>query len=49
MKHMKRLLSSLAAVALIVGCLAAIEMAPAASAADDAKGRVYLVGVPGAT
>ncbi|MBI5687240.1 MAG: hypothetical protein HZC54_19375 [Verrucomicrobia bacterium] len=46
---MTRLLSPLVAVALVVGCLAATELAPDASAADAAKGRVYLVGVPGAT
>ncbi|MCX7826314.1 MAG: hypothetical protein N2689_12260 [Verrucomicrobiae bacterium] len=49
MKRMTRLLSPALAVALVVGCLVATEMAPSALAADAAKGRVYLIGVPGAT
>lgn len=46
---MTKLLSSLAAVGLAVGCLVATELVPTALASDAAKGRVYLVGVPGAT
>jgi hypothetical protein len=46
---MTRLLSPLVAVALVVGCLVATELAPSATAADAAKGRVYLIGIPGAT
>ena len=46
---MKRLLNPLLAVALVVGSVVATELAPSALAADAAKGRVYLVGVPGAT
>ena len=49
MKHMTRLLSPLVVVALVVGCLVATELAPSTLAADAAKGRVYLIGVPGAT
>ncbi|MBI5395560.1 MAG: hypothetical protein HZA91_09720 [Verrucomicrobia bacterium] len=49
MKHMTRLLGPLAAVALIVGSLVATELVPDTSAADAAKGRVYLIGIPGAT
>ncbi len=46
---MTKLLSSLAVVALVAGCLVATELVPGALAADAAKGRVYLIGVPGAT
>ncbi len=46
---MKRLLSPFLAVVLVVGCVVATDLAPSAFAADAAKGRVYLVGVPGAT
>ena len=49
MKRMTKLLSQLAVIGLAVGCLVATQMAPATYAADDAKGRVYLIGVPGAT
>ncbi len=46
---MTKLLKSLAVVGLVVGCLVATAVAPSTSAADAAKGRVYLIGVPGAT
>jgi uncharacterized membrane protein len=48
-RHMTKLLKSLAVVGLVVGCLVATAVAPSTHAADAAKGRVYLVGVPGAT
>ena len=49
MKHMIKLISPLAAVWLVLGCVVATELAPVAQSADAAKARVYLVGVPGAT
>jgi hypothetical protein len=49
MKHMTKLVGSVAAVVLILGGMIATSVAPSAQAADSAKGRVYLIGVPGAT
>jgi len=49
MKHMTKLVGSLAAVLLILGGMIATSVAPSAQAADSAKARVYLIGVPGAT
>jgi len=49
MKHMTKLLSSVAAVWLIVGGVVATQMAPDAQAADAAQARAYLISLPGAT
>ena len=49
MKRMTKMLSPLAALLLVMGAVVAMQMAPVAQAADDAKALVYLIGIPGAT
>ena len=49
MKRMTQLAGPLAAVLLILGSVIVTDVTPAAQAADDAKGHVYLIGLPGAT
>jgi copper chaperone CopZ len=43
------MISPLTALLLVMGAVVAMDMVPVAQAADDAKARVYLIGLPGAT